>query len=122
MLVYNERAELLQHDATCAVLRQRRQNGTLSADIAEEGAHRSLALELSILSATIEKGVVGSDCVMELDVDLLTTVSTVLDFLFPLPSLVFPPRLLGLLVLYEIPVSRNACCKNVNDVACGIMW
>lgn len=51
------------------MLRRRRQNKALSDDVVEEGADGSIPLELGYLSVMIRGGIVGGDCVGELDAD-----------------------------------------------------
>lgn len=59
----------LQRDFKFVVLIQRVQNGALSADVVDEEAYESIAFYLGNCSAMTERGLVGGDCVAEIDVD-----------------------------------------------------
>lgn len=100
----------LQHDVTCAVLRQRRQNGALSAGVVDDRADGALGLRFGTWSALASDGVVGSSGVRELDVDLSLTCATVVNFFVSIQSLVFPLQLLGLPVIEKISVDRDQFC------------
>lgn len=106
----------LKHEATCAVLRHRRQNGAWSADVVEEGANWSLVLELGNLGAMSRRGIAGDDCVTEHYVYPPLTRETIVNFLVSMWSLVSSRRLLGLLVLHGLSVIGKPCCEFVNDV------
>lgn len=70
-----------QHDVSCVVVIHRQQNWTLSADVIDEEANKSLALLLGNWSAMTGNDVVGGRCVAEADVDPSLTRATVVGFL-----------------------------------------
>lgn len=80
----------LQLDVNCVVLRHRPANGTFWADVIDEEANASLVFELGNWKSMTAGVVVSGDCVKELEVHLLLTWATVVDFPLTFCSLVFP--------------------------------
>lgn len=66
----------VRHTVVYVMLRQRQQNRAFSADVVEERADGSLALEFGNLNSGTEIGVASGDCVGELDVHVLLTWAT----------------------------------------------
>lgn len=110
-LMYKERAKLIctkfEHEVRCIVLRHRRQNGALEADVAEEGNDGSLALDVGNSSFLISRRVLYGECTVELVVRPSLTCAIVVYFLLSFWSLMFSWRLHSLLVLYEFSVDRT---------------
>lgn len=99
----------LKRAVKCAGLRNRQKNGAFSEDGVQEEAHRSLAFNLGIWSAMPDRGIINDDRVRELDVDLLLTWATVVDFRASLRSSLFPRGCSACRVVCRLSVDHNLC-------------
>lgn len=104
-----------QHDVTCVVLKHRRPNGALSANVVQEWLDGSLAPDFRCLNTTISSRIVEGNCVRELDVDSSITWETVVDILVPFQSLALPRRQLSVAVQHKLFIDHNPCGKFLSD-------